>query len=126
MSNPKRGESLIADRRKKALQALAALPEFIKVGAHDVAIVVRDRFLTTRNLLGQYDSDAQVISLSEDLMTPTHVVETFIHEVNHAIYRQAALQDNDEEERIVLTMSLGQVAIVKDNPWYGPWVQKYA
>lgn len=117
---------LIAARRKKAQAALAALPEVIKVGAHDVAILVRDKFLTTRDLLGQYDSNAQVVSLSDQLETSTNVVETFIHEVNHAIYRLAALEDSDGEERIVLTMSLGQVALVKDNPWYSGWVSKYA
>ena len=126
MSELRGGSPLIAARRKRALAALAALPEVIKVGAHDVAILIRDKFLTTHDLLGQYDSNAQVVSLSDQLETSTHVVETFIHEVNHAIYRSAALEDSDGEERIVLTMSLGQVALVKDTPWYRGWVSKYA
>ena len=117
--------SLIASRRQVAIKALAALPETIKVGAHDVVILVRDKFLTTRDLLGQYDSDAMVISLSADLHTPQQVVETFVHEVNHAIYRQHALEDSDGEERIVLTMSAGLLAVMRDNPWYGKWISKY-
>ena len=117
---------LLQARKKRATAALNALPESIRVGAYDIAILLRDRHLTTRDLLGQYDQDAEVISLSTGFENSTKVVETFIHEVNHAVYRQGGLENGDDEERIVLVMSHGQAQIFRDNPWLCQWINKYS
>ena len=116
---------LIAERRKQAQAALKAIPDTIRVGAHDVVIQKRDKF-SMGNYLGSYYCDDSVIVLADSLATPQQVVETLVHEVNHAIYKGHALSDSDEEERYVLAMSHGLVQVVRDNPWYPKWIAKWS
>lgn len=42
--------------------------------------------------------------------------DTFLHEVLHAIYANAGLTDEDDEEKIVTMLASGLCQVIRDNP----------
>jgi len=57
--------------------------------------------------------------LSIDVVTtgdPTIVLDTFIHEIYHAIWYFSNILDSDREERVVTTLTTAFTAVLIDNP----------
>jgi hypothetical protein len=96
------------------LAELAALPDFVKVGALTYQIVEDPRL--------KEEGDFARIRLTEAVIqvaTPMHPDVTRIHvlhEVIHAMLHDAGFAAEDHEERIINALSHGLVQLVRDNP----------
>ena len=52
-----------------------------------------------------------------------HELDTLLHEVLHACWAQAALNDEDDEERIITGLSNTLTQVLKDNPEFLKWIR---
>lgn len=107
------------------------LPESITIGHREIALRVED---LGPDLMGQFDSSGQVISLNKNL-TPVQMVETFWHELIHAInnFNRVDIEIADEmaatqmdgadpelralllEERMTENFAMTFVQVIQDN-----------
>lgn len=67
-----------------------------------------------RNLMGRLAYDTAQIYVRKDLPIDKKY-ETLLHEVLHAVYMNAGLQQGDDEEKIVTALSSGLYQFLKDN-----------
>ncbi len=92
------------------------LPAEIKVASHMYKVSLKDReWYHESGKRGECDKNETKIWISEG-MTVSRTVETFIHEILHAVYYEYGIQDEDEEERIVTALATGFSQVIKDNP----------
>ena len=82
-----------------------------------------DSEMMTTDSYGQCDKQRGVIYICTHL-DPIVVADTFLHEIMHAIWHEYNLQDSDQEERIVHTLSTGLVQVMLDNPQLLTWFRK--
>lgn len=106
-------------------RALESLPSHIRIGHTNLRIVKRADGDFEKALYGEYDQRNELITMSLNQTSQLRVVNTFIHEVNHAIFDSVGLTDDCDEERTVTAMSNGLVQAFVENPWYGPWITKW-
>lgn len=66
-------------------------------------------------LLGRIQFSDQKISLLEDQGAESKQV-ALMHEILHEIWRQAALDNEQDEEQIISALAFGVVAVLKANP----------
>ena len=105
--------------------AIDKLPDHITVGPFDIEIVRMDANRShAEESFGQFRASEQQILIQHDMPTAIKAVDTFIHEVNHAIYWTHNMDDKDEEERIVGTMATAWVQIYRANPWLAKWIDE--
>lgn len=105
--------------------AINKLPGHITVGPFDMEIVRMDACRShAEESFGQFRAAEQQILIQHDMPTAIKAVDTFIHEVNHAIYWTHNMDDKDEEERIVATMATAWVQIYRANPWLAKWIDE--
>lgn len=101
------------------------LPDFIRVHGFDLRIERWNSHVVMGNRRwGEFSSAEQCIRIQSDMPTPFKAVDTFLHEVTHAIWWAYGLFDKDEEERIVLTMGSAWMQVYRDNPWLLKWIDK--
>jgi hypothetical protein len=95
---------------------MSKLPEKVKVAGYDFNIV--DWPPIQAEATGRYgECSAQELEIrirTDKQMS--HTVNTFIHEVSHAIYWVYGIRDEDAEERIVEMMGNGWAQVYRDNP----------
>lgn len=103
--------------------ALAELPRSIRVGPCDIKLVVAPDH--SSSAWGYYEAGKHQIVLFDSMCDTQKVVEVVIHETAHAIYDLYKMQDGDQEERVVATMSIGWVQVYRDNPWLTKWIGKH-
>ena len=115
----------MTDRAALGAVAVDALPETVRVGAYTFAIA-KDSIHDTngRREWGWCSITAQKITIQREMPTPEKSVDTFIHEVNHAIYWAYGFEDEDKEERIVGNFASAWVQVYRDNPWLLGWIAK--
>jgi hypothetical protein len=102
-----------------------ALPEMIKVGAFDFAIEKVDTLEAhSRGVYGQCSSQLMTLSIQRQMPSRQKAVDTFLHELLHAIWWERDLEDADKEERTVGCLSTGLVQVHRDNPWLADWIKK--
>jgi hypothetical protein len=92
------------------------LPSKVRVGYRDFAITTwAPAEAYVRERAAECDKFNLIIRVRADL-PPSVMAECLLHEVIHAAYEMAALERNDDEERVVtgLTNQLSQ--IWRDNP----------
>ena len=111
---------------KTVKQALAALPEYIRVGALDVTILRSIPVGDNTNSWGLWDSNREVIWMNPETASAQRVVEVFTHELLHAIFHIAMIAETDDEERTVTTLARALADVYRDNPWYGRWLSTYS
>src|SRR5690606_40211864 len=61
-------------------------------------------------------SNLEMLVRVDSSVNPMKVLDTLIHEINHAIYWAYGIEDEDKEERIVGTMATAWAQIYRDNP----------
>lgn len=107
--------------RVKAL--LDALPAVIRVGAFDIAIMkfARNSHDRARNF-GQFSAIEQKIHIDPDMASPFRLVDTFIHEVLHAIWWASTLPAKSDEESTVQSFAAALVDLHRNNRWLAPWL----
>jgi len=82
-----------------------------------------DAEMMTTDSYGQCDKQRGIIYICTHL-DPIVVADTFLHEIMHAIWHEYNLQDSDQEERIVHTLSTGLVQEMHDNQQLLTWFRK--
>ena len=89
------------------------MTSMIKIAGIDYTV---DEFETDvdRNLMGRLAYDTAQIYIRKDLPLDKKL-ETVLHEVMHAVYMNAGLQQGDEEEKVVTALSSGVYQFLKDN-----------
>src|SRR6185437_8691056 len=104
---------------------VAALPDSIRVAGYDFRIqkwTANEAQGAQR--WGEFSSNEQVIRIQREMPTPFKAVDTFLHEVTHAIFWSYGLQDEDKEERTVATMGTALMTLHRDNPWLAKWIER--
>lgn len=102
-----------------------SLPKSIRVGGYDVRIALMSRLDSEcASVYGLFWPAKQLIELETGFASKEKVVETFLHEVTHAIYWVAGIKDEDGEERTVTAMAKVWMQIFKDNDWLAPWIKR--
>lgn len=104
---------------------VASLPDTIRVGPFDMLILKMDEHRAAAEMKwGFFSSIEQVIAIQGPMPTRQKAADTFIHEVNHAIWWAYGLEDEDKEERTVGTLATGWVQVYRDNAWLLGWLKK--
>ena len=71
---------------------------------------------TARNKFGEFSPLENLIRI--DFSTDKiNVVDTLLHEINHAIYWAYGIYNDDKEERTVAIFSSAWTQVYRDNPW---------
>jgi hypothetical protein len=66
-------------------------------------------------LFGETDYDTLSIRV-HDRLEPSVKASTLLHEIVHAIYDEYGISKDDEEERVVNSISNGLSQVIRDNP----------
>ena len=87
----------------------------LKVGPMHYRLVVAGRIAADpgESVIGQVEHDSEVIRLA-DSQSPRNMAVTLVHELLHAIERQAAMK---LKEREIDALAYGLVEVLGDNPW---------
>lgn len=102
------------------------LPIKIKVGIFDYDIIAWEANSATANRrFGEFSAVENCIRV-DVLAHKFKVVDTLVHEINHAIFYVYKLEDADNEERICGTMASAWAAVYRDNPDLLKWLIKYS
>jgi hypothetical protein len=100
------------------------LPGNVRVGPFDFRIeLMAPCRAASEKAFGLCNCLEHVISLQRDMPNKSRVVDTFLHELMHAIYWAYGIEDRDEEERIVGAIAVGMTALFRDNPWLLDWIK---
>lgn len=103
--------------------AVEALPEFIRIGPFNFAITkMSENRASSERRYGFCSTVEQEIGIQRNVPSAQKAVDTFLHEINHAIYYAYDLQDDDKEERTCGSMATAMVQIFRDNPWVAEWI----
>ncbi len=93
------------------------LPNIIKVAGFD--IIMREYQLhrsVSDNNWGRFSANEMLIEIDMTRPSKLHILDTLIHEINHAVYWIYNIYDDDKEERIVSTFAKAWLQIYRDNP----------
>ena len=86
------------------------LPANIRIGIHKYKIVK-----AAIENHGELDDAALELRLTEHFASDAQEAETVLHEALHAIWNQCALEDGDNEERIIYAFSLRLADTMRQN-----------
>lgn len=106
------------------MNPIQKLPSKIRVGAFDFVIEKwSEHQAASKSRYGEFSSMDQRIGIQLTFPSPAKAVDTFIHEIMHAIYWAYGIEDDDKEERTVSMLSSGWVQVYRDNPWLADWIR---
>jgi len=116
--------SKIAAEHKFAKALVERLPDKVRVGPYDFWIEKWPATTASDNQrYGEMSSIEQTIRIQLDMPTRYKALDTFFHEVSHAIFWVYGLGDDDKEEETVSVFGTGMAALYRDNPWILDWVK---
>ena len=102
------------------------LPTKVKVGIFDYAIIAwGSNSANAQRRFGEFSVMENCIRI-DVAAHQFKIVDTLIHEINHAIFYVYKLEDADNEERICSTMASAWAAVYRDNPEIIKWLTKYS
>ena len=100
------------------------LPKSIKVGYADISIIPMQQLEgLSHGIFGHFSVTELSIRIIQDLPV-SQIANTLLHEVLHACYHVAGLEDTDEEERIVTCLANVYLNVMIDNPEYNKFMQR--
>jgi hypothetical protein len=106
-----------------ARKAVDELPETIRIGGFDFAIVKwPSASAMASNRFGEFSSVEQIIRIQRDFATRYKAADTLLHEITHAIFWVYGIGKDDDEERICAAMGSAWMQIHRDNIWLGGWL----
>jgi len=94
------------------------IPKKIKVAGHYYKIIIDDKGLSKKHLVGELNNDFKEIRLCEFYKSKrkrakSEIEETFIHEILHAINKN---YNNDSlPEKVIDRIGIGLYQVLKDN-----------
>lgn len=96
-------------------------PTKIKIGAFDFSI---EYLPLNEELFGDFSYINSRIRVENNLCGPI-LVDTILHEINHAICRVYHVKIKEaKEEKVVSVMASAWTQIFRDNPEFSKWMQK--
>jgi hypothetical protein len=96
-------------------------PKRVKIAALDFNI---EYVPLNEELFGDFSYLNSRIRIEKNLSGPP-LVDTILHEMNHAVWKVWQLKDRKEdEERVVAVMAAAWTQIFRDNPGFSKWMQK--
>lgn len=102
---------------------LAALPDSVRVAGFDFTIERRHVFESqSLNQWGSFSSIEQKIYIQEVMPSCAKLIDTFWHEISHAIEWAYGIEDGDKEERRVSIYGTAIMTLFRDNPWLAGWL----
>lgn len=114
---------LLEARNRRGMDAIAALPASVRVGAHDIAIVPMSiHSASGRRIWGRFEAAAQTIEIQQLMPTSAMAVETLLHEIGHAIWWSYGMRDSWDEEQTVAVQATAWAQVWRDNPLVLDWV----
>ncbi|MGE5163042.1 MAG: hypothetical protein ACM3IH_03325 [Sphingobacteriales bacterium] len=95
----------------------------VRVGPFDISLTTltgeeRDK------CLGMFSEHQMSIMLRETFASDQQEAETLLHEVIHACFAVAAIQDKDSHERTVSMLSTCMAQVIRDNPGLIDWLKE--
>lgn len=110
-------------RARERMTPTERLPKTVRVAGYDFKIVVWQPLEAhSAHRYGECSTIEQVIRISRFSASPEKAVDTFLHELLHAIHWAFGVEDVDREERTVNLLSTGLMTVHRDNPWLAPWI----
>lgn len=107
-----------------ARRLMGKIPQIIRVGLFDFRIELMTHHQAAGvSRWGEFSSVEQLIRLQADMPTRYKAVDTFFHEVSHAIFWSYGIKNEDNEERIVSALGSALAALHRDNPWLVEWIE---
>ncbi len=92
------------------------LPTTVRVGPHVYTIQVWDHEdAQDEGGFGRTHKDRKIITV-DTFYGDYQTLETFTHEIYHAIYCEFMIKSEDNEERTVTTLAKGWMCVMRDNP----------
>jgi hypothetical protein len=108
---------------ERAKILIDALPETVRIGSHDYALVRMPALETSsKNRWGECSHIEATIRISEAFPTPTKLIETFLHEMLHGLWFTHSVYDEDREEQTCDKVAKGLTCLFRDNPWLAGWI----
>lgn len=105
-------------------EALATVPTPIIVGINRYAVQIVDIIDDDPQCRAIIEPDLQIIKLARSHVTATLVVGSLLHELLHAIWEDKNLPNKPHEERVVIALETGMVALLADNPKLMTWIKR--
>ena len=100
------------------------LPEKIKVGYADIAIIPMEHMEGfAHGVYGHFSAPELCIRISTDLDKMV-VMNTLVHEILHACYFVGNIEDEDDEEKTVTVLANVYAQVLRDNPEYNKFIQR--
>jgi len=94
----------------------APLPKAIRVGAFDFAVeVLKPMTAGALRRFGEFSAMENCIRVDPNA-DRIKVLDTLLHEINHAVFWAYNIDDKDDEERTVGHMASAWTQIYRDNP----------
>jgi hypothetical protein len=110
-------------RDELARAAVGRLPSTVRVGPYDCAIEKWSHHQAAgARRWGEFSAIELTIRIQKDMPCPVKAVDTFLHELGHAIYWAYNIDDGDKEERIITTQATAYTQMYRDNPWLLAWI----
>lgn len=107
------------------MNPIEALPATIRIGGYDFRIEKWTHHkASAAQRWGEFSSIEQRISIQSDMPSPEKAVDTFLHEIGHAMFLVYGIADEDKEERIISALGTAWMALHRDNPWLAKWLGK--
>ena len=113
---------------KKNKKGNYPIPDHIKIGYVNYQFDFwPDSFASTEKAQGEFFEEAGKIGLKESAITSIQGVNTLLHEILHGIVYQYGMQETLEnnEEKVVNTMTNGLTNVLVDNPWLVDYIKKH-
>lgn len=112
-----------------ARQLVMRLPDRVRIGPYDFFVEKWDAVSAAENQrYGECSSMAQTIRIQLNFATRWKAVDTFMHELTHAVlwaYGPFGEKDDEElkEETMAGVMGTAMVGFFRDNPWFTKWIE---
>ena len=97
------------------------IPKQVKIGPYWFKIKALNTVEDKIEYFGECNTTTQTITI-ETNQQPMIVLDSLIHEINHAIWWLFQLEDTDVEEKIVSVMATGWTMVYGDNPELLRWI----
>lgn len=113
------------EAKRKAAELVERLPDFIRVGPFDFAILRMDAIRSQEEgKFGFFSATGGEIAIQAEFAHPTKAADTLVHEIGHAIFWAYGIEDGDKEERVVNVTSSAWCQVYRDNPWLLGWLSE--
>lgn len=94
----------------------AELPKKVRVACFDIDIENwHPHNANVRGAFGEFSALENRIRIDCSI-NDVKIIDTLVHEINHAIYWAYNIEDSDKEERIVATFATAWTQVYRSNP----------